>query len=146
MSYHVRLATEADAVRICDINRLTLGYDYPAESTRQRLCVILARETDRIFVVYRDVDGFVAGYLHAADYEVVYLGSMKNILSLAVDTDFQGLGLGRALLGAVESWAKASGCASVRLVSSENREQAHAFYLHCGYAIRKTQKNFIKYL
>jgi len=145
MSYYVRLATEADAQRICDIDRVSLGYDSPLEKTRQRLRTILTRETDRVFLVCRDTDGFVAGFLHAADYEVIHMDSMKNILSLAVDTDFQGCGLGRVLLNSAEGWAKACGCAAVRLVSGEDRVQAHAFYQHCGYVLRKTQKNFIKY-
>ncbi len=145
MSYNVRLATEADAQRIYEIDRVSLGYDSPLEKTRQRLSAILTRETDRVFVVCRDSDGFMAGFLHAADYEVLHMDSMKNILSLAVDPDFQGCGLGRMLLNSAEGWAKACGCVAVRLVSGDNRVQAHAFYLHCGYVLRKTQKNFIKY-
>jgi GNAT superfamily N-acetyltransferase len=146
MSYHIRLATEADAQRINEIDRVSLGYDSTLESTRQRLSAVLTREGDRVFVACRDTDGFLVGFLHAADYEVLHMDSMKNILSFAVDPAFQGCGLGRMLLNAAEDWAKAYGCAAVRLVSGEDRVQAHAFYKHCGYDIRKTQKNFIKYL
>lgn len=146
MSWNVRLARVTDAERIHHINRVSLGYNYPLSDTRDRLTQILARPTDRLWVVSRDEDGLVCGYLHAADYEVVYMGSMKNILALAVDESFQGTGLGRLLLSAVEDWALNCGCAAIRLVSGNNRVNAHQFYLHCGYRIRKEQKNLIKEL
>ena len=146
MSWCVRLARLSDAERICDINVGSLGYDYSLCDTRERLAKILVRPTDRIWVVCREEDGEVCGYLHAADYEVLYMGSMKNILALAVDEAFQGVGLGRLLLNAVEDWARDCGCYAVRLVSGFNRVNAHQFYLHCGYRMRKEEKNLIKEL
>ncbi|MCE5343984.1 MAG: GNAT family N-acetyltransferase, partial [Eubacteriales bacterium] len=104
------------------------------------------RETDRLYVACREEDGFVGGFLLAADYETIHNGSQKNILSLAVDGASRGLGLGRMLLNAVEEWARASGCTGVRLVSGFDRVNAHQFYLHCGYRMRKEEKNFVKAL
>lgn len=146
MSYRVREAKVSDAERINAINRSALGYDYPLGMTRQQLERVLKRPTDRVFVVCDDQDGSVAGFMHAADYETIHTGSMKNIISLAVEDGYRGNGLGRLLLDAVETWARADGCEAVRLVSSFSRTQAHAFYLHCGYRLRKEQKNFIKHL
>ncbi len=144
MGWAVRLATVEDAGRICAINRDALGYDFPIDRTRERLSYILQRDTERIYVAYRLEDGYVGGYLHAADYENTYTESMKNILSLAVDQSLQGYGLGRMLLNAVEAWAQECGCVAVRLISGFNRIKAHEFYLHCGYWLRKEEKNFIK--
>ena len=145
MSWHVRVATPCDADRIGELVRGALGYDFPPGRIAKRLPVMLSRPTDRIYVVYREEDGLVGGYVHTADYETVYNDGMKNILSLAVDEAFRGQGLGRLLLAEVERWAKACGCEAVRLVSGANRTGAHAFYQRCGYHVRKEQKNFIKY-
>ena len=146
MSWRVRAAVPEDADRIAVIIRASLGYDIQPERVRERLPMILARPTDRVFTAYREEDGAIGGYVHAADYETMYNGGMKNILALAVDEAYQKQGLGKLLLAAVEGWALACGCEAVRLVSGANRLNAHAFYLHCGYHIRKEQKNFIKYL
>ena len=146
MSFSIRAAVVEDAQRIAEINRSALGYDASSEQTRTQLKRVLHRPTDRVFVVCDDGENKVVGFMHAADYETIHSGSMKNIISLAIEDAYRGCGLGRLLLSAVEAWAQADGCEAVRLVSSFSRVQAHAFYLHCGYHLRKEQKNFIKYL
>lgn len=138
----IRECRVSDYERIHEINKNDLGYDYPPESTKARLESILSRPADKIFVACDG--GFVAGYLHAADYECTYAPPLKNIMSFAIDASYRGKGVGRALLQAAESWARESGCEGVRVVSRESRGPAHAFYMHCGYELRKTQKNFIK--
>ncbi len=144
MSVSIRQANPADAPRICDINHSALGYDSDPETVRVQLARILMRDTDRIWVAWDEAAATVVGFVHAADYETLHSGSQKNIIALAVEPAWQGLGLGRMLTDAVEGWARASGCNAVRLVSSFARVKAHAFYLHCGYRLRKEQKNFIK--
>ena len=145
MSIQLRLATADDAQRICEINENSLDYHYPVEATLHQLVRVLARPTDRVWVAC-EPDGRVVGFVHAADYETLHAGSLKNIVSLAVEDGSRGLGIGRMLTEAVEAWAREDGCEAVRLVSSQNRIKAHAFYAHCGYDMRKEQKNFIKYL
>lgn len=149
MSYIVRYATAGDGARINEINRSALGYHCTLEKACSQLEKVLLRPTDRVFVVCDESDTLkskAVGFLHAADYETIHAGSMKNIISLAVDDAYQGQGLGRLLLNAVEAWALDDQCEAVRLVSSFSRVKAHAFYQHCGYSLRKEQKNFIKYL
>jgi GNAT superfamily N-acetyltransferase len=133
----------SDSARICQINEDSLGYRYDLEKTKQRLEQIIGRPTDKIYVAC--IDGNIVGYIHGCDYECTYADSLKNIMAIAVDKGYQGKGIGRALLNAIEGWAKECGCSGVRLVSGFNREGAHQFYLHCGYTVRKQQKNFIKY-
>ena len=146
MSVVIRRAIESDAEAIRAINKSALGYDYPLEETIKRVKLLLARRTDRVFVAVDEESGTALGYAAAADYETTYSGSMKNLMALAVDVHAQGLGIGRMLLSAVEDWAREDGCEAVRLVSGENRVGAHAFYQHCGYSVRKIEKNFIKKL
>lgn len=139
----IRECRAEDSQRIYEINKYAFGYDYPPDKTRVRLEQILARPTDRVFVAC--VDGFAAGYLHGCDYECTYSDPLKNIMAIAVDERFRGMGIGRALLESLEDWARDCGCCGVRLVSGFNRTHAHGFYQHCGYTLRKDQKNFIKY-
>jgi GNAT superfamily N-acetyltransferase len=91
-----------------------------------------------------EAGGKAVGYIHAADYDCTYQPPMKNILTLVVDSALRGRGIGRRLLAAAEEWAKDDGALGVRLVSGFDRVNAHAFYLACGYFMRKEEKNFIK--
>lgn len=138
----VREATSDDSAAIYLLNKNGLGYDFDPDKTKDRLNSILQRQRDMIFVA--EADGEVIGYIHSADYECTYFEPLKNILSLVVEEERRGLGVGRMLLAAVERRALESGAAGVRLVSGFNRQDAHKFSLACGYIVRKDQKNFIK--
>ncbi|MEG0711801.1 MAG: GNAT family N-acetyltransferase, partial [Niameybacter sp.] len=84
------------------------------------------------------------GYVHANDYDVIYAPHMKNIMGIAVSKQYKRQGVGKALLEAVEEWAKKTGASGVRLVSGETRSGAHTFYRYCGYEGEKRQINFKK--
>lgn len=142
MTIMIRTAKVEDFESIYSLNRDGLGYEFDMEMTRKRLKSILENPNNRIFIA--ESDGSVIGYVHAADYDCTYSEPLKNILAIAVDGGKRGLGAGRGLLNAVEIWAKETGAAGIRLVSSFGRDNAHQFYLACGYAHRKNQKNFIK--
>ena len=142
MQITIRDAIFLDAPAIHRINQSALGYDYPLADTEARLAHILSLPQDRLFVAV--LGDQVWGYIHGSAYECTYQPSMKNILAVGVDPEAQGKGLGKALLHHLEEWAKADGCAGVRLVSGIDREGAHAFYLRNGYFNRKNQKNFMK--
>lgn len=138
----IRRAGQGDYYDIYLLNKNGLGYDFELEKTKERLSFILKEQKDRIYIA--EIDNAVVGYVHGQDYELTYMDSLKNILAIVVDENKRGYGIGRALLAAVENWAKETGAAGVRLVSGFNREEAHKFYLACGYIDRKNQKNFIK--
>lgn len=138
----IRLANVNDSEAIYRLNYDGLGYYYDKQKTAERLEHILTYTNDKIFIA--QYNGEVVGYVHASDYECIYSDSLKNILALVVEKSKRDLGVGKALMTAVEQWAKESGSSGVRLVSGFNREKAHSFYQHCGYEHRKNQKNFIK--
>lgn len=140
----IRECALKDCESIYLLNKNDLGYDFPIEETAKRLEMILKSESDKIFVA--EYDGKVIGYIHACDYDVIYAPSMKNILGLAVDSDYRMLGAGKALLAAAENWAKETGCAGIRLCSGAQRKGAHEFYKKCGYICSKEQLNFKKYV
>jgi GNAT superfamily N-acetyltransferase len=138
----IRECCISDYNRIHDINQYSFGYEYPLDKTKERLSLILKRPTDKLYVAC--INDNVVGYIHGSDYECTYSDSLKNIMAIAVEEAFRGKGVGKALLNAIENWAKECNCCGVRLVSGFDRTNAHAFYLHCGYINRKQQKNFIK--
>ena len=144
MEWTIREARLADCAAITRLNREELGYDFPEERTREKLRACLANPAHKIFVA--ESGGEVVGYLHLEDYDVLYFPHMKNVLGIAVASACRRQGVGRALLAAGETWAKADGAAAVRLVSGEGREGAHAFYQSLGYTGNKLQRNYKKWL
>ena len=135
------LLTDSDAVS--ESNRNEMGYDYPQEATRQKIKEILSSKHDKIYVAV--LNEKVVGYIHANDYNLTYAPTMKNIMGIAVSSEYKRCGIGKKLLIAVEEWAKADGAKGVRLVSGISREEAHVFYEHCGYGGGNQQLNYKKY-
>ncbi len=131
-----------DYIKIHEINKLSLGYDYPLDKTKEKLANVLKKPTDKIFVAYVDDD--IVGYIHGSEYECTYSDTLINLMALAVDKNFHGKGVGKALILAVEQWAKERGCCGIRVISGIEREEAHNFYLRCGYAEAKNKKSFFK--
>lgn len=144
MHLELREAKIDDAIDIQRLNTAEMGYDYPIEKTRQQLMELLQHEDDKIFVA--EVDGVVAGYVHANNYELLYAPPMKNVMGIAVSSDYRRKGIGKALLERVERWAKETGAAGIRLVSGGSRIDAHSFYNSLGYGEGKPQLNFKKQL
>lgn len=138
----VRECTISDFEKIHNLNSNVFGYEYDLQKTKNRLSTILDRETDKIYVAC--VDNTVVGYIHGSDYECTYSDPLKNIMAIAVDEGYRNLGIGKALIAAIENWAQQCHCCGVRLVSGFDRTGAHNFYLKSGYILRKQQKNFIK--
>ena len=116
-----------------------MGYDYPIAETRRQIKKLLSSKHDMIYVVV--LEGSVVGYVHANDYNLIYAPPMKNIMGIAVSSKCKRAGIGKALLAAVEKWAKADGAKGGRLVSGMTRKEAHAFYEQCGYSEKLMEGN-----
>ena len=140
MEWTIREARLSDCAAIARLNREEMGYDYPEEQTREKLRACLANPAHKVLVA--EGGGEVLGYLHLADYDVLYFPHLKNVLGLAVSHRCRRQGAGKALLAAGEAWARETGAAGVRLVSGEERKGAHAFYQSQGYRGNKLQRNF----
>lgn len=144
MSITIRTAETADALAIARLNRLSLGYDYPEDATRENLCTILQSPSDQVYVAVSGDE--VVGYVHACAYQTLYAPPMKNIMGIAVDPTRRREGIGTLLLSAVERWAGETGAAAIRLVSGAGRTDAHSFYRCLGFDQGRDQRNFKKYL
>lgn len=142
MAVTTRRAILADADALRRLNAADLGYDHPLEAVESALRQVLASERDALFVA--EVDGAVVGYVHAEEYRLIYLPLLVNVLGLAVASDRRRLGAGRALMDAVEAWARQRGASGVRLVSGTTRGDAHRFYAELGFEPVKTQVNLRK--
>lgn len=142
MNLQIRQCEITDAKAIHDLNTRELGYDYSEDKTKEKLVKILDSSKDKIYVAL--IDDNVVGYVHANDYDVIYAPHMKNIMGIAVSSNFQKMGIGKALLTSIEHWAIDTGACGVRLVSGATRIGAHEFYHHCGYRGDKQQINFKK--
>ena len=139
----VRPARPEDAPAIQLLNAEGLGYSCPLEKTKILLESLCDRDDHCILVAELDADT-VVGYIHLEDYQTLYFDPMKNILGIAVFTEFRRRGVATRLITAGEQWARDTGAFGVRLVSGYDREGAHAFYERMGYEMRKLQKNFRK--
>ncbi len=138
----VRNAQIADTAGIQQLNKISMGYDFPVAETEKKLQKALADPGQCVLVAVEN--GQVVGYLHIEDYDTLYFPHMKNVLALAVDPDFRRRGIASQLLAAGEAWAWETGATGIRLVSGAEREEAHACYRKAGYEERKLQKNFRK--
>ena len=142
MNFKIRDAKVTDAEAIWKLNTEEMGYTFSLEATRGKLIKLLTDVNNRIFVAV--ADGMIVGYIHANGYELLFAPSMRNVLAIAVSSQYKRQGIGRALLTEVEQWAVESGSTGVRLVSGEMRTEAHEFYRSCGYESKKKQLNFKK--
>ena len=144
MNLQIRQCEITDAKAIHDLNLRELGYDYSDDATKEKIVKLLYSSKDRIYVAL--IDGNVIGYVHANDYDVIYEPHMKNIMGIAVSSNFRKMGIGKALLDSVEHWARDTGASGVRLVSGATRTGAHEFYHHAdivGIRNRSIKKNVL---
>jgi GNAT superfamily N-acetyltransferase len=141
MRISVREARLSDADELADLT-IQLGYAVDVPAVQRRLTGLLQR-TDQRFIV-ADVEGHVAGWLHAAISESVEADPYVAIVGLVVDRGHRRHGIGRRLLAEAEKWAREQRCTVVRLRSSAARTAAHRFYEHVGYTNIKTQYAFAK--
>ena len=134
--------TDAKAIR--DISEFSLGYKTTETVVAGQITKLL-KDTRHFIRVYEDdVTHTVAGFIHAEAYELLYKEPGFNILGLALLAEHQHKGIGKQMLQAVETEARARKYHFIRLNSGEHRTEAHAFYEHCGYTCTKLQKRFIK--
>ncbi len=139
----IRAIESRDAVAVTELG-LQLGYDIDASSVERAISRTTGSSS---IVVVAETDSGIVGWIHG--YETVlmqYPHPFVEIGGLVVDQDKQGVGIGRALLEAVEQWASAQGTAEVRLRSNTVRHDAHEFYERLGYHNEKTSFTFSKRL
>jgi N-acetylglutamate synthase-like GNAT family acetyltransferase len=135
----IRDARAADSPAIAELLR---QLDYPTEpsavtSRLERLAIVGDR------VVVAEVDGHVVGVAHLhASPTLERERPAAKIGALVVDKEHRGRGIGRALLAALETEARARRCSLVFLTTAERREGAQEFYERVGF--RESGKRFAR--
>ena len=137
----IRGADSGDAAAIAELVT-DLGYPTSAADMSERLAAI---EKDAHYATFvADSAGRavgVAGVRLGPLYE--RNGLSGQVMVIAVRTEAQGVGVGRALMAAAEGWARQAGAVEMVVHSGEHREDAHRFYERQGY--RNTGRRFIKF-
>jgi fructose-1,6-bisphosphatase/inositol monophosphatase family enzyme/N-acetylglutamate synthase-like GNAT family acetyltransferase len=140
-STQVRFASALDRGAIWELLVAMGGHDDLRERSLESFAALLAASDGRVLVAERD--GAVAGVatLQArlsllSDRREAWLGA------LAVAPQMRSIGIGAALLAAVEREAAALGCASIVLEASTMREAAHAFYHANGFTEVRSARRF----
>ena len=134
-----------DAKDIQEICKDELGYDVDINTVKTQIEKLSIDYKHHIIAVYEDKEtSKVVGFVHAEMYESLYSDIGLNVLGLAVNSNFQGKGIGKKLMVFVEEYALNNNINFIRLNSGSHRLEAHKFYENIGYTCNKTQKRFIK--
>lgn len=121
---------DADAMaRLC----VQLGYPTEQSVMPLRLARLNADPNARALVATQgeEVVGLVTAHLrHTINHEA----PIGQITLLVVDEAVRSRGAGRALVEAVETWARSRGTKRITVTTALNRTGAHAFYEKAGYS------------
>lgn len=143
----LRDITIFDAQEIQRISKCVLGYDVDLDIVKKQIEKLTNDNKHNIIIGFENEQTRkIIGFVHAELYESLYMDTGLNILGLAVDSDFQGQGIGKNLMSSIEDYALKNNINYIRLNSNVRRTEAHKFYESIGYVCDKTQKRLIKKL
>ena len=143
----LRNITLYDAQEIQRISNFELGYDVNLNIVKKQIKKLTEDSLHHIIIGYENEQTRkIIGFVHAELYESLYMDTGLNILGLAVDSDFQGQGIGKKLMSSIEEYALKNNISYIRLNSNVRRAESHKFYESIGYVCDKTQKRLIKKL
>jgi GNAT superfamily N-acetyltransferase len=134
--------TAADAAQVAALAG-ELGYPSTPAQIETRFRTVQGNPDSRAFVA-SDARGHVQGWVHVYGRHHLESDGTAEIGGLVVAQESRGQGVGRALMGAAESWAREHGYQRVRLGSNIVRVEAHDFYKRLGYSVLKTHHRFQK--
>jgi len=138
----IRPVTSEDAAAVAALSG-QLGYPVAAEAIAARLERLLGREDKLVLAAVAD-DGELAGWIHAAEQDLVEAERRCEILGLVVDGRRRRGGIGRGLVAEAERWAASRGLRQMSVRSNVAREESHPFYEAQGYGRVKTQQVYRK--
>jgi len=126
----IRTASPADVPGIFEVrtsvhdNHMSMEALARAGITPESVLAMMDRDT-RAWVA--DVDGEVVAFSMA-------IASKATVFAMFVAPEFEGRGLGRALMSEAETWLFDQGCSEIWLLTDARREvRANGFYRHLGW-------------
>jgi GNAT superfamily N-acetyltransferase len=94
-----------------------------------------ARPSDDVLFLVAEEDGAILGTIFVNTHTDYFTkATVAYVEVLAVAEAAAGRGIGRALMGATEAWAREKGFGRVELAVFANNRRARAFYEHLGYS------------
>ncbi|RBP46408.1 ribosomal protein S18 acetylase RimI-like enzyme [Roseimicrobium gellanilyticum] len=133
MECTIRQAKSEDAAGIAHLIKV-LGYGLKADDVPARL-EDYANDASRVFVAVHE-SGALVGFLSFHAIPLFHEpGALGRITAMAIDPEHERQGIGTALVGAAEEFARVCDCLRVEVTSGDRREKdAHVFYAKLGYA------------
>ena len=138
----IRSVTREDAAAVAALSG-QLGYPVSAEAIATRLERLVGRDDQLVLAAVAD-DGALAGWIHAAEQDLVETERRCEILGLVVDGRRRRGGIGGRLVAEAERWAASRGLRQMSVRSNVAREESHPFYEAQGYGRVKTQQVYRK--
>jgi GNAT superfamily N-acetyltransferase len=140
----IREARLEDAGRLAQLSA-ALGYPVTSNAMEVKLRRLLARPDGAVLVAEVE-SGYVVGWIHGSQQELLESEPRCEILGLVVDAEHRGKGVGRRLVESLEQWARARDLGLMAVRSNVTREESHPFYERLGYVRAKTQHAYRKTL
>jgi GNAT superfamily N-acetyltransferase len=136
-AWNLRRARLEDAAEIA---RLVTELGYPVETGAilSRLQALLLHP-DHLVTVAAGPNDRLSGVIMAEHRVLLLYGPQVEIMGLSVGSEARRMGVGRALVKAVEDWAGQFGDGPIVVRSNVIRPESHPFYERLGYKRRKTQ-------
>jgi ribosomal protein S18 acetylase RimI-like enzyme len=143
MTIHIRPFSPSDANFIESLIPRFSEFDLPAWRQRDEIdsanLVSLKKamdtpETGSAIFIAEDETGNRAGFLHL-QIQTDYFNNSKiaYISDIAVDSSFEGHGIGRILLDKAEDWAREQGCSLLTLYVFSGNSRARKIYEKFGF-------------
>jgi ribosomal protein S18 acetylase RimI-like enzyme len=143
MNIHIRLFTPSDTTFIESLIPRFSEFDLPAWRQKDEIdntnLASLKKAMDTpepgsAIYIAEDETGKRAGFLHLQTQTDYFNGKKVGYISdLAVDSSFEGHGIGRILLDKAEEWAHEQGCHLLSLYVFSNNLRARKIYEKLGF-------------
>jgi GNAT superfamily N-acetyltransferase len=128
-----------------EIARLVTELGYPVEvgAILPRLQALLTHP-DHLVTAAAGPNDRLSGVIMAEHRALLLYGPQVEIMGLSVGSDVRRSGVGRALVKAVEAWARQFGDSQIVVRSNVVRPESHPFYEKIGYERTKTQHVYVR--
>jgi len=117
-----------------------LGYTLSEQSLLKNIKAV-RKASGEVFVA--DLNGTIVGCISAIIDIRLAEGAQGEIVSLVVDKQYRGYGLGKGLAGTAEQWLSPQ-VDCIRIRANSIRKKAHQFYHELGYQEIKQQTVLVK--
>ncbi len=106
--------------------------------TPEELADFLLKEHASTTYILNDGNATSVGYVSLVDADT----NTMEILTIGVDPEFQGLGLGKKMMDFAEDAAKRKGLQKIKLVTNVKNKKAIKFYTAIGYSVAEEAENY----